>query len=270
MLRAFVLALHDDARRDVSDADGRIRLVDVLAAGTRGAERVDAQLGGIDRQVLDLVEFRQDRNRARGGMDAALCFRRRHALHAVRARFELELRVRAFAHDAADDFPVAAVLASAFAQHFDLPALPLGIARIHAEEVAGENGGLVPARAGADFQEDVRVVARVLRDQQVREFETLRVDAVAQFAYFVGGQFAHLDVGARGHFFRGAQLTFEPGKLLEPLRDGLEPRILHGEIAELALLRDDIGVGEQCAHFLEALDRPFETASDRLFHQSCG
>ncbi len=93
---------------------------------------------------------------------------------------------------------------------------------------------------------------------------------LAQFARFVSGEFAHFEVGARGHFLGGAQLAFEAGEFLEPLGHGLEPRILHREVAELALLRDDVGVGEQRAHFLEALDRPLETASDRLFHQSCG
>src|SRR5690242_17439965 len=54
MLRAVVLALHDDAGRRVRDPYRRVGLVDVLAAGTRRPESVDAQVRGID---LDLDRF---------------------------------------------------------------------------------------------------------------------------------------------------------------------------------------------------------------------
>src|SRR2546426_9212432 len=43
-LRALVLALDDDARRQVRDADGRVGGVDPLAAGTGGAEDVHPDL----------------------------------------------------------------------------------------------------------------------------------------------------------------------------------------------------------------------------------
>ena len=111
VLRALVLALDDDARRHVRDADRRIGLVDVLAARARGAVRVDAQVRGIDVDLVDFVELRQDRDGARRGVDAPLRLGRRHALHAMRAGLELEPRKRAAPDDAADDLLVAAVLA---------------------------------------------------------------------------------------------------------------------------------------------------------------
>jgi hypothetical protein len=46
VLRALVLALDDDARRQVRDAHGGVGLVDVLAAGAGGAVGVDAQVAG--------------------------------------------------------------------------------------------------------------------------------------------------------------------------------------------------------------------------------
>ena len=55
-------------------------------------------------------------------MDASLRLGGRYALHAMRAGFEFQLRKRAAADDAADDFLVAAVFARALAQ--DLPAQP--------------------------------------------------------------------------------------------------------------------------------------------------
>src|ERR1043165_3869253 len=44
VLRARILALHHDARRQVRDADRGVGLVDVLAAGAGGAEGVDAKI----------------------------------------------------------------------------------------------------------------------------------------------------------------------------------------------------------------------------------
>src|SRR4029453_11327524 len=99
------------------------------------------------------------------GVDATLRLRRRHALHAVRAGLELQLRVDAAARDAAGHLAVAAVLAAAFGQEVDAPPLALGVARIHAEEVAREYCRLVAARGGADFEEDVGVVERAGRHE---------------------------------------------------------------------------------------------------------
>ena len=102
--------------RQVRDANGRIGLVDVLAAGTRGAEGIDAQIRGIDLDGLDFLELGQDGDGARRGMNASLRLGGRHALHAMRAGLEFELRIRAAADDAADDLLVAAVLARTLAQ----------------------------------------------------------------------------------------------------------------------------------------------------------
>ena len=111
VLRPLVLAFDHDAGGQVGDADRRVGLVDVLAAGARGAIGVDAQVRGVDLDGFDLLELGQDRDGARRGVDASLRLGRRHALHAVRAGLELQERVRAAADDAADDFLVAAVLA---------------------------------------------------------------------------------------------------------------------------------------------------------------
>ena len=127
------------------------------------------QVGRIDLDFLDRLVVGQDRDRRGRGVDAALRLGLRHALHAVRAGFELESRIGAAALDARDDFLVAAVFAGAGGQDFQLPALALGVARVHAEQVAGEDRRLVAAGAGAHFQEDIAFVARILRNQQQAE-----------------------------------------------------------------------------------------------------
>ena len=129
---------------------------------------------GLMLDFVDLVQLGQDRHRAGGGVDAPLRLGRRHALHAVGAGFELEPRERALAGDAADDFLVAAVLAGALAEHLDVPALATRRSARTCEQVAGEDRRLVAAGAGADFEEDVVLVARIARQQQLAQLAFLR------------------------------------------------------------------------------------------------
>jgi len=58
VLRAFVLALNDDVRRDVRDAHGGIRGIHVLAALPRGSVRVDSQIFFFDHDLDLVVDFR--------------------------------------------------------------------------------------------------------------------------------------------------------------------------------------------------------------------
>ena len=123
VLRAVVLAFDDEPRRQMRDAHRGVGLVDVLAAGARRAEGVDAEVGRIDGDVGDRVGFGHHRDGARRRVDAPLRLGLRHALHAVAARLELELRVGALADDAHDHFLVAAELGRRRRHDLDLPAL---------------------------------------------------------------------------------------------------------------------------------------------------
>ncbi len=82
------------------------------------------------------------------------------------AGLELQPGIGTLADDACNDFAVAAVLTEAFAENLDLPLVVFRVARIHAKQVAGKNGGFITTGAGADFQEDITVVVRVFRQQQ--------------------------------------------------------------------------------------------------------
>ena len=62
--------------------------------------------------------------------------------------------------------------------HLDLPALLGGIALVHAEQVAGEQRGLVAAGAGADFEDGVALVHRVFGQQREADFLFERARAV--------------------------------------------------------------------------------------------
>ena len=64
-----------------------------------------------------------------------------------------------------DDLLDAAEVALGEADHLDPPALQLGVALVHAQEVAREQRRLVAARAGTDLDDRVLLVGDVLRQQ---------------------------------------------------------------------------------------------------------
>ena len=122
---------------------------------------------GLSTTSLIGVGLGQHGDGARRGMDAALRLGLRHALHAVAAGLELEARVRALADQARDHLLEAAELGHALRDDLHLPAAALGIARVHAEHVAGKQRGLVAAGAGAHLDEQVAIVVRVARQQRL-------------------------------------------------------------------------------------------------------
>src|SRR5690606_7970652 len=110
--------------------------------------------------------FGHDGDRGRAGVDAPLRLRLRHTLHAVDAALVLEARIGALAFYGDDHFLVAADTGLVLIDYLRLPAAGLGITRVHPQQVGSEDARLVAARPGANFDEDVLVVARILGDEQ--------------------------------------------------------------------------------------------------------
>ena len=179
--------------RDVRDADRRVGRVDALAAGSARAERVDAQVFRVDLDV-DLFGLRQHGDRRRRGVDAAARFGRRHALHAVDAALVLQPAVDALAFDERDDFLGAAAARLAQVEHLEPPALALGVARVHAEEVRREERRFVAAGARADFQHDVLRVVRVLRNEQDLQVGEQRVAPRLERRQLLLRELAHVGI----------------------------------------------------------------------------
>src|SRR6267142_42796 len=179
MLRAAVLAFHHYPGRQMRDAHRRVGLVDVLAAGTGIAEGVDAHVRRIQHHVADRAGLGEDRDGAGGGVYAPLSLGFGNALNAVTARLELELGVSALPDDARDDLLVSADVARRLGYHLHLPALALGIARVHSIEIPREQRGLVSARPRADFEKDIALVVRVLRQKELLQFRLERGETLA-------------------------------------------------------------------------------------------
>src|SRR5919202_1182472 len=90
----------------------------------------------------------------------------RYALHAMNATFKLQVAVSTIAADLEDDLLEAADPGLVTGEDLDLPVFPLGVERIHPEEVGGKERGLVATGPGPDLDDDVLLVHRILRDQQ--------------------------------------------------------------------------------------------------------
>src|SRR5258706_9342219 len=200
VLAPAVLALPHAPRGQVGEANRRIGLVHVLAAGAARAIGIDANVRWVD---LDIGrgDFGHHRHRRRRRVDAALRLGRRHALHAVAAGLELELRVGAMPDDARDDLLVASGLAQALRNDLDLPAVALGEARVHAEEVAREDRALVAAGSGADLEEEIALVVRIARHEHALQLRLEAREALAPRADLVLGESAGLRV--LGHLLGG-------------------------------------------------------------------
>ena len=119
--------------------------------------------------LISKSDFLRDRQHGDGcgrSVDAPLGLGRRHALHPMDAALELEPGENAaaghFGHDLLE--PPRRPLARR--QNFDLPALPLGVFDVHAEQIAGEQGGFVPARARPDFDDCAALVGGVLGQER--------------------------------------------------------------------------------------------------------
>src|SRR5437762_1269634 len=139
VLRFFILAGYNDPARDMRDAHGRIRRIDALAAGARGAEHIDANILRVDLN-FHFIGFGHHGDGDRGGVDAPRALRDRNPLHPVHSAFEFEPAVSALSFDAGNDLFEAAETRGIGAHHFDSPTARLGVTAVHSEELSGEFG----------------------------------------------------------------------------------------------------------------------------------
>ncbi len=93
----------------------------------------------------------------------------------------------------------------ALAEYFHLPAAVFRVAGVHAQQVAGKDGGFIAAGAGTHFKVDVALVTRVLRQQQQGEILLVPGQQRFQVAHFLFTHFAHGRIAIGGELAgRGA------------------------------------------------------------------
>ena len=165
MLAALVLTLHHRACGQVGNADGGLRLIDVLTACARGAIGVDLQLGGVDSE-LHLFCLGHDRHGGGRGLNATRGLRLRDALDAVGARLELQAGIGACALHGSHHFLHATQLRLVDGDDVYGKTTALGIHGVHTQQVCSEQRPLFPADACADLQDHVLVVVGVAGQQE--------------------------------------------------------------------------------------------------------
>ena len=237
----------------VGDAHRRVGRVDRLAARARRPVHVDLEVLVVDVD-LDLVGLGQHGDGGRRRVDPALALGDRHPLHPVRPALVLHVGPHAVAAEAEDDLVEPAEASSPTPRGTSsFHPLAGGEALVHAEEVAGEEVGLLAALGAADLDDDAAVVVRVLRQQQQLE---LRLQP--------------LDVGLGGRASARAKSRSSPvvsssisravvevavaAAQLGGLGDHrLELLVAPGHVGVAGLVGEDLGVGEPGLDLAELL-----------------
>ena len=226
-------------------------LVDVLSARPAGPHPLDLVVLGPQ---VDLHVFRlgHDRHGGGGGVDAALGLGLRHALHAVAAALVLQVAEDLAAFDPQDQLLEPAQLRGAHVQDLDLPAFALGVVLVHFIEVAGEEGGLVAPRAGADLDNAPVAVGVLAARCKVQELVPAGFALGLQVGQLRLGQLAKLGIVAVEHLQGLGDLSVE----------ALEAAVLGGHLGQRAVLAvhgrlpgrvgQHGGVQQQPLQFLEA------------------
>src|SRR5438105_4383650 len=163
-LAALVLAGDDLARGHVRDPHGRVGGVHALAAVPTRSVQVDLQILVVYHEV-GLLGFGEDGDGRGRRVNAALRLGRGHALHALHTGLELELRVRTSAQHLEDDLFEATLFGLALREDLSLPAMALGVPRVHPVKIRPKERGLLPGLAKrADGLDDRRKRRELLTD----------------------------------------------------------------------------------------------------------
>src|SRR6266550_1449693 len=254
-LAALVLARDDLACRQMRDAHCRVGGVHALTAVTAGAIEVDLQILLVDHEV-GLLGFRQDGDCRGRRVDPALRLGRGHALHAVHARLELELRVRAPAGDLEDDLLEAALVGLALREDLGLPAMPLGVARVHPVEVRSEERRLFPAFARADLDDDVLFVKRVARHELGAQAFGEVVGLRRKLGDLLAGEVVHLGIVPLDELLRLPEALLGLAQRADGLDDRRERRELLTDLADPVSVRRRLGIRD---FSLQLFIAPFDT-----------
>ena len=148
VLAPLALALGNNARGDVCDADGRVRLVHVLAPGAARPEGVYPEVRFLDLYVYVLLYVRVHEDGCKGRMAAPSRIEGRDAHEPVHARLCLQVSVGVLAADLEGDALEPGLLAWLVVHYLQFIAPGLGPALVHAKEHARPVHGLRPPGPG--------------------------------------------------------------------------------------------------------------------------
>ena len=186
-------------------------------------------------------------------MNAPLRFRSGYALHAVHAPLILQEAEYFFSGNAADDFLEAAYVGRAAFQVFKAPAAFFRKALVHPEQVSGEQGRFISARAGADFNNGVPVFRRVTGKEAVLDVTAQFFQRLFQFRDLQGGQLRQFRVIRLRQLLIVRQLLFRGVQGVPRFHQFLQAAVLpHGFRGPLLVI-EKIRFGNDRFQFFQAL-----------------
>ena len=179
--------------------------------------------------------------------------------------FEFEPGEHALAGDIGDDLLIAAGRRLARREDADLPPHAVGVALIHAEQVAREQRGLLSARSRAHFEDRAFLVGGVLGQKLHLELALELLDLGIERAKLRFGERSHVGIGRRvvDHLIEIVALLLRPTQR----GDGGDDRIELGELARKPHVALLIGAGgESALHRLPACDEFIESIGRNRGH----
>ncbi len=183
-------------------------------------------------------------------MDAPLRLGLGHPLHPVDAALVLQPAVDLVALDGGDHFFQPSDGRRAGREHFHFPALRLGEAGVHPEELLGEEGGLVAAGAGADLDQHVLFVVRVLGQEQQLQLLFELPFPLLEPGQLLVGQLLHLRVVEQAAGL--AQALFHLFPLAVLLHQGAHLGVGLGQLLVAGAVGQHLGAGELLGQALVA------------------
>ena len=250
-LAALVLHRHHQPGGDVRHAHRAVGGVDGLAARAAAAIDIDAHIVHVELHV-HLIHLREHRHGDGAGVHAALALGLGDALHAVHAALELEAAEGAFPAHLEADFLEAADAGLALVDHLDLPAAAAGVVAVHAEEIRREQPRLITAGAGADFHDDVLVVAGVPGQQQHAQAFLQRGGAGGERLELLLRHCAQLSIALHlQHLARLVKLVALAAVGAVGLDDLGQAGTLATEIGHARVVRRDFRIAQQAVQFVE-------------------
>ena len=224
----------------------------MLASGSAGTAYFDAEIFRADFYV-HFLRFRHDGHGGGGSMDAPLRFRSGNALHTVHAAFIFQESEHFFPGNAADDFLESAHVRRAAFQMLEAPAAFFRKTMVHPQQVSGKQGGFIPARSGADFNDGVPVFRRVAGKQAVLHVAPQFFQGGFQFWNLQGGQFRQFRIVRLGQFLVVRQLLFRGVQGIPCFHEFLQAAVLSHDFRGLFLVIEEVRFGNDCFQFFQAL-----------------
>ncbi len=197
-------------------------------------------------------------------MNAALGFGGRNPLHPMGTGFKLQVGIDVITDNTADNFLVTSVLPFILTDNLNTPAPVFCITGIHAIQVTGKNGSLIPPGTGTYFQKYITAVERVPGQHQA-----LQILLQLLTLFFIDGQlfFTHFfQIGITEPAFCLINIFQYLIILAVALYHRFYFSVFLGQLAKFILIRNHIRLAQQHAHFFIAFAAAGQFHSQRIFH----